>query len=144
MYLLDTNILLELLLDQERADEVEKLLSQTDGPRLHVSDFSLFSIAIHLFRRGLPHVFLAMIEDLFPRGAIHVVRLDGAEMAAVMDASQGFALDFDDAYQYALAQRRDLTLISFDKDFDRTACGRRTPRQVMGHDEASQEDEGQT
>ncbi len=143
MYLLDTNILLELLLDQERADEVEDLLAGPDGQHLCVSDFSLFSIGIHLFRRGLPQVFLAMLEDLFPRGAIHVTRLEMTEMAAVLDAAQAFSLDFDDAYQYALAEHRDLGLISFDRDFDSTARGRRTPVQVMARDAASRKDEGQ-
>jgi hypothetical protein len=31
-----------------------------------------------------------------------------------------FALDFDDAYQYVVAEKYDLQLVSFDADFDRT------------------------
>lgn len=42
-----------------------------------------------------------------------------------------FNLDFDDAYQYALAERYDLTIVSFDSDFDRTARGRQSPSQIM-------------
>lgn len=37
MYLLDTNIILELLLDQEKADEVERLFFNTPQERLHIS-----------------------------------------------------------------------------------------------------------
>ena len=44
MYLLDTNIFLELLLDQERADDVEKLLRSVPRERFHISEFSLYSM----------------------------------------------------------------------------------------------------
>ncbi|SFM80197.1 hypothetical protein [Thermodesulforhabdus norvegica] len=37
MYLLDTNSLLELLLDQDEAGEVEKLLRSIPGGKLHIS-----------------------------------------------------------------------------------------------------------
>lgn len=53
MYLLDSNILLELLLDQDKADEVEQLLRMQPRERLHVSEFSLYSIGIILFRHNL-------------------------------------------------------------------------------------------
>jgi predicted nucleic acid-binding protein len=43
-----------------------------------------------------------------------------------------FGLDFDDAYQYLAAVKYDLTLVSFDSDFDRTERGRRTPADVIG------------
>jgi predicted nucleic acid-binding protein len=43
-----------------------------------------------------------------------------------------FGLDFDDAYQYLAAVKYNLTLVSFDSDFDRTERGRRTPAEVAG------------
>jgi predicted nucleic acid-binding protein len=43
MYLLDTNIVLELLLDQEKADEVERFLRNTSPESLHLSEFTLYS-----------------------------------------------------------------------------------------------------
>ena len=42
-----------------------------------------------------------------------------------------FKLDFDDAYQYTLAEKHDLSLVSFDKDFDKTERGRKTPIEVL-------------
>jgi len=33
-------------------------------------------------------------------------------------------LDFDDAYQYALAEKHDLIIVSFDSDFDKTGSTR--------------------
>lgn len=42
-----------------------------------------------------------------------------------------YGLDFDDAYQYAVAEKHNLTLVSFDKDFDRTERGRKTPAEIL-------------
>ncbi|MFZ8805855.1 MAG: PIN domain-containing protein [Candidatus Calescibacterium sp.] len=42
-----------------------------------------------------------------------------------------FNLDFDDAYQYVVAEKYNLTIISFDSDFDRTELGRKTPREIL-------------
>lgn len=103
MYLLDTNILLEVLLDQDKADEVEKLLRTVPREKLHISEFSLYSVGIVLFRRKLFDVFVRFVEDLIINGEIRLLRLspdDGKELAQV---AQQFGLDFDDAYKYAVA-----------------------------------------
>ena len=42
-----------------------------------------------------------------------------------------FNLDFDDAYQYAVAAKYELQLISFDTDFDRTERKRKEPIEVL-------------
>jgi predicted nucleic acid-binding protein len=43
MYLLDTNLFLEILLGQERAEETQRFLQQAPREQLLVSDFSLYS-----------------------------------------------------------------------------------------------------
>jgi predicted nucleic acid-binding protein len=45
--------------------------------------------------------------------------------------AERFNLDFDDAYQYTAAEKYDLTLVSFDSDFDHTERGRKTPAEVL-------------
>lgn len=45
--------------------------------------------------------------------------------------AQQFRLDFDDAYQYALAERYNLIIVSFDSDFDRTPRGRKEPSDLI-------------
>ena len=131
MYLLDTNIILEILLDQERADEAALLLREVPGRSFWVSDFSLFSIGIHLFRRGKSGVFDGLVRSLFVEGGARLARLDTGELHRVVSASAEYGLDFDDAYQLSCAERYDLSLISFDAHFDRTGKGRRTPVQVV-------------
>ena len=50
VYLLDTNIILELLLNQEQADKVAQFFSQAPPARLYLSEFSLYSLGVILLR----------------------------------------------------------------------------------------------
>jgi predicted nucleic acid-binding protein len=131
MYLLDTNIILELLLDQERADEVERFLRGIPPEQLYLSEFALYSLGIILFRNREYDAFLRIVQDLLATHRIRLVRLGQAEMQSIARAAQKFKLDFDDAYQYAAAERYDLAIVSFDGDFDRTERGRQTPEAIL-------------
>jgi len=131
MYLLDTNIFLELFLDQDKADDVERLLRTVPKERLYISEFSLYSVGIILFRRKLFDVFVRFVEDLIITGGIKLLRLSVEDTKKLAEVSQRFGLDFDDAYQYAVAERYGLTVVSFDSDFDRTEKGRKTPKDVL-------------
>jgi len=132
MYLLDTNILLELLLDQEKADEVERFLRRLPSERLCLSEFALYSLGIALLRRRRYDAFLRAVEDLFVIGGMRLVRLGIDDMRNIVQTARKFNLDFDDAYQYVAAEKLNLTLVSFDDDFDRTELGRQTPVQILG------------
>jgi predicted nucleic acid-binding protein len=132
MYLLDTNIILELLLDQDNADEVERFLRSTPPDQLYLSEFALYSLGIILLRSKEYDTFLRAVEDLLTIGGLQLVRLGVSDMPELVRAAQAFNLDFDDAYQYAIAERYDLTLVSFDVDFDRTERQRQTPGDVLG------------
>ena len=71
-------------------------------------------------------------EDTFARVGVQLVSLEVADFGDLIRISQQFKLDFDDAYQYAAAQKYDLMLVSFDGDFDRTERGRKTPAEILG------------
>lgn len=131
MYLLDTNIILEFLLNQEKADEVEKFLRNIPLETLHLSEFSLYSIGIILLHRGMAEIFPRMIDDLLVSGGIQLVRLGLWDMPNLVQIAQRFNLDFDDAYQYIVAEKYELTIVSFDGDFDRTELGRKTPTEIL-------------
>ena len=49
MYLLDTNIWLERLLDQERTEEVGQVLTQLPSDEIAITDFSFHSIGVIFF-----------------------------------------------------------------------------------------------
>jgi predicted nucleic acid-binding protein len=128
--LIDSNILLEVLLEQEKADEARQLLSETEEYEFFVSDFSLHSIGLLLFRRQQHEVFRRFLTDMFVNAGIRTAALLATEMDAAIRAAEQFSLDFDDAHQHAVADDYALTIVSFDADFDRTERGRRTPAQV--------------
>jgi predicted nucleic acid-binding protein len=131
MYLLDTNIFLELLLDQDKADEVEQFLRASSNEKLHISELSLYSIGIVLFHRKLFETFKQFLDDLIVTGGTRLLRLSTQDMEIIPTVAQQFGLDFDDAYQYVLADKYDLEIVSFDSDFDRTKKGRKTPNEIL-------------
>jgi len=132
VYLLDTCILLEYLLDQDKADEVEKLLLSAAETPMAVTEFSLYSIGINMLRQKLSDRFLEFVDDILVAGQIRLLRLGPQDMAAVAESARRFGFDFDDAYQYVAAEKHNLILVSFDVDFDRTKRGRKTPADVLG------------
>ncbi len=128
--LVDTNIFLEVLLAQARSDEAKELLAKTDSHDLFITDFSLHSIGLLLLRRGQAAAFRDFLSDMIIGAGTTVALLRPDEMSAVADHTANFNLDFDDAYQYATAEKYDLTIISFDRDFDRTTRGRSVPSAI--------------
>lgn len=130
MFLLDTNIWLELLLKQEKADEVRRLMEADEGPQFSLTELSLYSVGIILARLKKDDAFLDFLSDTLEESAVRVIRLDTEGLKEVVAVRRRFGLDFDDAYQYVAAEKYNLILVSFDSDFDRTQRGRKTPAQV--------------
>ena len=120
MYLLDTNIWLERLLDQASAETVAQLLMRIPSDQLGITDFSLHSIAVVLNRLKEQSVFVTFIQDLFIEGEVTQLVLQPAHMVRVVDMMQTWNLDFDDTYQYVAAEEYNAVLVSFDSDFDKT------------------------
>ena len=48
----------------------------------------------------------------------------------LIEIASQYNLDFDDAYQYYLAETENLQLISFDSDFDKTDIKRKEPSDI--------------
>ena len=130
-FLVDTNLWLERLLEQENAEEVERFLDQIAPDQLLVSDFTLHSIGVILSRLNRLDLFLRFVQDVFLDGGVTVVSLQPEEMERLAEVATSFRLDFDDAYQYVVAEKYGAVLVSFDGDFDRTERGRRTPAEVL-------------
>jgi predicted nucleic acid-binding protein len=131
MYLLDTNIWLERLLDQEHSDEVAQFLNQIPGEQLFITDFSLHSIGVILARLKQAKSLVRFLDDAFNYGAVRLVHLLPQDLSQVVEKISQFHLDFDDAYQYVAAEKYDLILVSFDKDFDGTERKRKTPGEIL-------------
>jgi len=130
--LIDTNIFLEIILEQEKISEAKDLLAKNIEHDFFLSDYSLHSIGLLLFRKNLHEVFWQFIEDMIVRSGLLMASLDIEDMKQVIEASQKFRIDFDDAYQYTIAKKYGLTLVSFDEDFNRTDIGRKLPSEIRG------------
>lgn len=131
MYLLDTNIWLERLLEQQQSEVVRQLLEQIAPEQLCISDFALHSIALALTRRQRQEAWLRFVQDILIDGDVTLIRLQPHDLKAVVESMEQQNLDYDDAYQYTIAKKYNLTLVSFDSDFDLTERGRQTPSQVL-------------
>lgn len=136
MYLVDTNIWLERLLDQQRSAEVGQFLARVPTEELSMSDFTLHSIGIVLDRLGQRAILPGFVDDLFMQGGITLVSVRPDAIHRLVTVMDQFNLDFDDAYQYVAAERSRLVIVSFDADFDRTDRGRQTPAEIFATDRA--------
>ena len=129
--LVDTNIILEIILGQAKADEARSLLAKSEEYDFFLSDYALHSIGLLLFRKKQHHIFREFLYDMLIRAGVKVVTLSVEDLDLVVEIAQKFGLDFDDAYQYTIAEKYNLTIVSFDADFDRTERGRKTPWEVL-------------
>ena len=130
MYLIDTNVFLELLLKQEKAVSVEAFFKRIDSDKINLSDFSFYSIGIILFKSKKLNLFSSFTDDVV-KNEVNIINYPYSKLNDLRIISERFSLDFDDAYQYVIAQKYNLTIVSFDKDFDKTDIKRKEPIELL-------------
>ena len=130
MYLVDSNIWLERILEQERADEVRAFIERTPARLLYITELALYSIGILLVQRHREQALRQFLEDL-SAGSATVVRLSPEDLSEVITACEDFNLDFDDGYQYVAARKHGLTLVTFDRNFTHTDIEPVSPSQLI-------------
>ncbi len=74
MFLVDTNVWLELLLEQENAGEVRQFLQTTEGRLLSITEFSLYSIGLILTRLKKDDVFEEFLSDTIEDSGVVFLR----------------------------------------------------------------------
>jgi len=116
MFLVDTNVFLEILLKREKKEDCKKFLDSNIG-NLNITDFSLHSIGVILFRYGKEEVFRKFIGDIMPN--IKLLSLPMEVYGEVVNVRKNLNLDFDDAYQYSVAKYYGLKVVTMDRDFER-------------------------
>ena len=125
MFLLDSNIFLEILLNQNSRTRAEEFITSQNPKALFISQFSLHSIGVILNKRKQLNVYKQFIEEVIDH--INVISLNLAGLKELGEIKEKFNLDFDDAYQYLSAKQYGLKIVSFDKDFDKTNITRIQP-----------------
>ena len=114
--LVDTNIFLEILLNQAGRKKCETFLQGEKGAAW-ISDFTLHSIGVLLFRQKRPELFDRFTADTLFQFTILSLSKAGYSRLGEVNARHG--LDFDDAYQFAVARENNLAIATQDKDFQR-------------------------
>ena len=132
-YLVDTNVWLERLLNQEKSVIASQFFDLIPTDLLFVSDFSIHSIGVILTRLKKFDIFEKFVKDLFINGQIELLSLDSFDLLDVNHNIQKFNLDFDDSYQLSVAQKYDLTIVTFDKDFNIKGIRKKTPDDIVGN-----------
>ena len=126
VFLIDSNVFLEALLEQEKAKQAYAFLNQSKSNELFVSNFALHSIGIILFQLNEKDLFKIFLTNVI-YNKIKVLSIKEKELEQLISYSKKFSLDFDDSYQYTIAKLYNLQLVSFDKDFDKTDVKRIEP-----------------
>jgi len=116
MFLVDTNVFLEILLKQNKRKDCKKFLNNNIG-NLNITDLSLHSIGIILFRYGKEEIFQKFVEDVISNTKL--LSLPVELYGEVVNVRKSLNLDFDDAYQYSIAKYHGLKVVTMDKDFER-------------------------
>jgi len=116
MFLVDTNIFLEILLKQDKRKKCRNFLDDNLGS-LHVTDFSLHSIGVILFKYNKELIFNKFIEDFMSNTIL--LSLPVKLYKELINAIKYLNLDFDDAYQYKTAQYYALKIVTMDKHFEK-------------------------
>jgi predicted nucleic acid-binding protein len=117
-YLFDTNIFLEVLLGQEKNESCKSLLSDYQGTIL-LSEFSVHSIGVILFKQKKFSVFDGFMKDIADNGTI--ITLPFKLYPKISVFAQKYQLDFDDAMQTAIALEFNYGIITIDRDFKKVA-----------------------
>jgi hypothetical protein len=130
-YLVDTNIWLERLLDQDKSGIVSKFLSTVSLDQIFISDFALHSIGVIMSRLKKLDVLDKFVNDLFFNGLIEQLSLDPHDFVDIISNIENYKLDFDDAYQLTVSQKYEMTIVTFDKDFNIEGIDKMTPDEII-------------
>jgi uncharacterized protein len=112
--LIDTNIFLEVLLEQKRWSMCEALLRQYRGVS-SLTDFALHSIGVTMLGQQKAMLLQMFLNDVLARNEL--LALPASEYPRLISIHERHRLGFDDAYQLAVAEYFGLEFITIDRHF---------------------------
>lgn len=129
--LIDTNVLMSVLLKQNDYQTSRKFFNKLDEFNISytILDFSIYSACVILNRRNKEELLEKFIENIKKKNNINIYRLKLENLLEIAKVKN--KLDFDDKIHYYLAKKKNLTLISYDADFDKTDLKRLTPLEAI-------------
>lgn len=121
MYLVDTNIFLEVLLGRGKKEECKRLLrALRDGKKSAiVTDFSIHSIIVIMEELRRLDVLKTFLLSLLAYKGLHIYNTTITDEVKATEIAKQQKLSMDDAIQYASALTTNAeAIISLDKHFD--------------------------
>ena len=132
MYLIDTNILLEFLLGQDKKEECISLFKKaiSGDVKANVSKFSIYSIEIMLSKNNKINALKDFLIIIKNSKGLKVINTDTSDDERIIELMIEHNLDFDDALHCYICTLYNLKIISYDKHFDKTPIKRLEPVDV--------------
>jgi predicted nucleic acid-binding protein len=133
MYLVDTNIFLEVLLCQAKKEECEKLLEQfKKGKKLGImTDFTVHSIIVIMSNYERLEGLKVFLSSLTGYKGLRIYPADLTNEIKATELATQNKLDMNDAIQYAIALDTNVeAIVSFDKHFNNLKIPRKEPHQI--------------
>ena len=133
MYLVDTNIFLEILLCQAKEKECYEFLEQLKkGKKLAITtDFTVHSIIVTMYNYDKLEGLKIFLSSLGGYKGLRVYPTDLSNEIKATELAIENKLDMDDAIQYAVALVSNVeAIISFDKHFNNLKIPRKEPHQI--------------
>ena len=131
-YLIDTNIFLEVFLQQEQEKDCLRFLKKVEKGEIKavITSFSLHSIAIILEKLKGIESYRKFLEIIVNFEGLMIYSTTPKDEIEVCKISNEFNLSFDDAIHYYVTKTFHLKLVSLDADFDKTDLQRILPSQI--------------
>lgn len=119
MYLIDTNIFLEAILERKNKKECLALLRMIDRGEIKAfaTTFTIHSIEVIMDHAGEPQALRTFLKSISGFKGLSVYNTTIDDELNVID-EMGTSLDFDDALQSSVAKKLNLRIVSFDRHFD--------------------------
>jgi len=119
MYLIDTNVFLELFLDQEKKDKAADIIKKIENKEIKVvlSGFALQCIEYILSLKKRTDILREFLISISSLENLSVYFTSIEEDLEIINISEKLKLDFDDANQYFVAKKFGAGIITFNRDF---------------------------
>ena len=131
MILIDTNVFLELLLGQEKAQDCEVLLDEVSKGKIEAvtTHFTVHAVEAAL---GSGQPLITFLRNLENSDGLAIYYTGISEEISAAMLTERMELNFDDALQYYVAKRLGAeVIVSFDRHFDNLDVPRVEPQQFV-------------
>ena len=119
MKLIDTNIFLEILLQQKKSDIAKGILRELveNSEPFIITSFTIHSIIVILEKRRMINELKIFMSSLAEIENLLFYYPTFEEEKEIIHNMTKWNLDFDDSFQYFVAQKLEAELITFDHNF---------------------------